>query len=463
MAPIKIAIIGGGLSGTLLSINLIKRINDRTLDIRLFEKSPQKLFRGVAYSAALPYQLLNVPVKGMSLFEDDPMHFLAWLAEKGHCYTADDFVSRELFGNYLEENLTKVLADNKAHHYNVVKTEVTQLSKNESGVAVLSEEDSFRADMVFLCTGNFPPQDLPNLEPQARDSGRYINAPWSGGYLSQIKSDETIFIAGTGLTMVDQVMSLCKIPFSGKIIAASRRGYLPLSHGASPAYELKYTPDLDQAGIYDLYYWVKKEIRNAENNGQNFRSVIDAIRPHLQKMWFRMSMEDKKIFLKYIRPMWEIHRHRIPAHTYDALKEMVSNGRLQIIAGHIKSVSQNSEEEFVVTITEKKEKKTQAHSVNWILNCTGPQSNYKKIDSPLYARLFADGIISMDATGLGIKTEKYGHIIGEEGQVSRNIIAVGPTAKASLWESTALKEIRAQVDYLTGHAESLLSQAILSS
>ena len=183
MRSVKIAIIGGGLSGTLLSINLLRKINGITLDISLFEKSPAKLFRGVAYSAALPYQLLNVPVKGMSLFENDPMHFSAWLADNGHSYTADDFVSRELFGSYLEENLVGVLANNTVHEYNVIKTEVTRLSKNEKGVAVLSNEGSFLADIVFLCTGNFPPQDLPNLEPDAKDSGRYINAPWSGVFV----------------------------------------------------------------------------------------------------------------------------------------------------------------------------------------------------------------------------------------------------------------------------------------
>lgn len=70
----KIAVIGGGVSGSLVTINLLKKAAV-PLTVYLFEKNPGQLNKGVAYSSQLPYQLLNVPVKDMSLFIESKQEF----------------------------------------------------------------------------------------------------------------------------------------------------------------------------------------------------------------------------------------------------------------------------------------------------------------------------------------------------------------------------------------------------
>ncbi len=67
----SIAIIGGGLSGTLLTINLLKNHKSKEkLKITLIEKEPDKFNLGVAYSTTEFSHLLNVRAGSMSIFKD---------------------------------------------------------------------------------------------------------------------------------------------------------------------------------------------------------------------------------------------------------------------------------------------------------------------------------------------------------------------------------------------------------
>lgn len=60
----RITIIGGGASGTLLALNLLKYKGERRLEINLVEKRPH-IGRGVAFSTQEDAHLLNVPAGKM--------------------------------------------------------------------------------------------------------------------------------------------------------------------------------------------------------------------------------------------------------------------------------------------------------------------------------------------------------------------------------------------------------------
>jgi uncharacterized NAD(P)/FAD-binding protein YdhS len=100
--PQSVAIIGGGLSGALLSLQLLQQQRARPLRLSLVERH-YGIGRGVAYSSPLPCHLLNVPVNGVSLRRSEPHHFLHWLHQQGHHqFTAQCFVPRYLFGSYVQ-------------------------------------------------------------------------------------------------------------------------------------------------------------------------------------------------------------------------------------------------------------------------------------------------------------------------------------------------------------------------
>lgn len=77
----KLTIIGGGASGTLLAINLVKRTGGQPVKINLIEKR-ERFGRGIAYWATEDFHLLNVPAAKIGAFADDIEHSHRWLAAR---------------------------------------------------------------------------------------------------------------------------------------------------------------------------------------------------------------------------------------------------------------------------------------------------------------------------------------------------------------------------------------------
>ena len=106
-----VAIVGGGFAGSLFALKMVAARPD--FRVLLIERQPRH-GRGLAYGACAPYHLLNVPVSRMELGLNPG--FAQWLCAK-HTGALQDalaesggdlasaFVSRELFGAYLQEQI----------------------------------------------------------------------------------------------------------------------------------------------------------------------------------------------------------------------------------------------------------------------------------------------------------------------------------------------------------------------
>ena len=73
----NVAIVGGGATGVIAAIHLLAEFGARA-QITIFEPGPQ-LGAGVAFGTNESSHLLNVPAPQMSLFENAPGDFVAWL------------------------------------------------------------------------------------------------------------------------------------------------------------------------------------------------------------------------------------------------------------------------------------------------------------------------------------------------------------------------------------------------
>ena len=80
----KIAVVGGGASGVITAINLVRAMHHQAEIIIIERRS--NLGRGLAYSTSDPSHLLNVRVENMSAFPDDHEHFLCWLKLNGPAF-----------------------------------------------------------------------------------------------------------------------------------------------------------------------------------------------------------------------------------------------------------------------------------------------------------------------------------------------------------------------------------------
>ena len=79
-----------------------------------------------------------------------------------------------------------------------------------------------------------------------------------------------------------------------------------------------------------------------------------------------------------------------------------------------------------------------------IINCTGPQSRFSQAGIPLFDNLLRNRLVVADETDMGIQVDENFAAIGSDGRASRRLFALGPLLRGSLWETTAVPELRGQ-------------------
>lgn len=229
----SIAVIGGGFSGSLLAIHLLRRLPP---DCRVHLLERRSGFgTGMAYSTGNPNHLLNVPAGRMSAFHDAPDDFVRWLARQpdvpAEMARSDAFVSRGLFGRYVQSLLAQQLGPEASNrNLYLFPDEAVGLTQTASGIVIATASGRpLSVDAAVLAVGNFPPESPP-IDPDIYDSKRYIADPWDDAALSAIPPGSHVLVIGSGLTMVDLVITLRDKGHEGVITALSRRGLLPHRH-----------------------------------------------------------------------------------------------------------------------------------------------------------------------------------------------------------------------------------------
>jgi uncharacterized NAD(P)/FAD-binding protein YdhS len=86
--------------------------------------------------------------------------------------------------------------------------------------------------------------------------------------------------------------------------------------------------------------------------------------------------------------------------------------------------------------------------VSRIINCTGHETDARKIDSPIVKSLLENDLARVDSGALGLDISTDGAVIDGSGVPSKSLFALGSVRKGLLWESTAVPEIRVQAQSL---------------
>jgi uncharacterized NAD(P)/FAD-binding protein YdhS len=422
----SIAIVGGGFSGTLLAINLLRFDGPRATVI---ERDAGRFARGVAYSATEPSHLLNVRAGGMSAFPDDPEHFVRWLGDHGGG-AGTSFVPRQVYGSYLAETLETVRDD----RLTLVEGDVVDV---ESAGVRLADRRLVPADRVVLATGNLPPHTPPGVDPAAIRDGRYLDDPWRAEPGAGLGEGDTIVLLGTGLTAVDVALQLDARGYAGRVVALSRRGLRPRRHrdGLPPI-----AGETELPGVPLSQALRQVRVRAAVDG---WRAAVDRFRPMTQRYWAASSAEERGRFLRHLRPFWDVHRHRLAPAVADRIDAMVEAGRLRFAAGKVMSTA--AERDGVrLRFRPRHGDTVEAMHVARIVNCTGPQGDLTRTDDPLLARLVAEGRIRPDRLRLGIEVDAEARVIDRDGHPDEALSCIGPMTRGGLWEVVAVPDIRRQ-------------------
>lgn len=460
----RIAVIGTGFSGVAVACQLLARLPAGS-ELTLFNASGN-MARGLAYGTQSDEHQLNVPAARMSLYPQDPAHFQRWLQAQGEAGEGHEFVPRQRYGQYLQACLNEAEARAPAVRLHTVIAAVEALvplpdgPQHELLVRFPGGERSTQCfDRVVLALGHFAPRaPLPALA-QLPD-GLYVNDPWSATAFDGLATDAPVALIGSGLTMLDLLLSLRQRGHQGPLLALSRRGLQPLGHRANelppPNWPLPESLTAQTDRLRPMLRLFRAEVERAQQLGRDWRDVLGSFRPHTAPCWQRLSRADRERFLRHLQPYWDVHRHRAAPSAIAVLEQARASAQLRTVAGRLQGVEHLGAQRARLSWCQRGSAAIGSFDAARIINCSGPsagsRSGFDAERSPLLAQLQASGRLQACPMGLGLMVEPGSlQLLDAQGQVQPGLYYLGPLLKAQHWEATAVPELRVFAERLALH------------
>lgn len=443
----RTAILGGGYSGIMTAVNLV-RLGAAPARITLIN-AQRPAGRGVAYGTRRIEHLLNVAARNMSAFPDLPDHFAGWLRSRSEYDCVPDaelrekFIPRMIYGDYLRSIMH--------HHLSGVEfIEGEALDVEPDGTVRLADGREVKADRVVLACGNEAPAPLPGAEVLDGHEA-WAGNPWLDWEKRLPGYGGTIVMLGTGLTTVDAIVTLRALGWQGSVHAVSRHGWLPHAHFRGIEYA-DFPPqdaDLAELGLEKLIQLLETHCARLRALGANPAIIVDKMRPHTQRIWQRFTTEEKLAFARDHAARWNVLRHRIAPEIHAQITTAQLIGQLQVHAAVIEKVS-----------AEGKQVRVHLHGGKCLLgdlviNATGPQTRFIQLRNPLLQNLLRRGLITPDEMDMGLRIAADHTAIDATGGRSPLLLALGPLLRGTFWETIAVPELRGQARRV---AETLLDQ-----
>ena len=385
-----IAIVGAGFSGTMVACQLLHS-KGPCLEVLLIDRAGS-FGQGLAYGTRDPNHLLNVSARAMSAWPNDPNHLVHWLEQNQTELAqllpagadASSYIPREVFGIYLQSILEHAAIQAAGQHR--LRRITAELS------------------------------DLEAIEPGSPSAASRYRLQFSAGE---------------------------------PIVALSRRGHLPNAHLSVSVAPIGAWLNPEQAPetVLELWRSIRMRVAQAEREGHDWRAVIDGLRPINEKLWQRLSLQERRRFLRHVAVLWDVHRHRVAPQLHVQLQQLINSGALEIIAGRLEA-KQSRTKRLQLQIRRRGAASSEYLEVDRLITCTGIRLDYARSTQPLLQRLIQRQQLQADILGLGITTTPLGELVGGNDQVVPGVYTLGPPRRGELWESTAVPELRQQAQEL---------------
>lgn len=431
-AEFDLAIVGGGFSGLACALALQRSTPKANWRMVIIDPNAT-LPAGTAFAGARPEHLLNVRASQMSMFADLPTDFCEfWQGDENlGADCGERFAPRAVYARYLAQRLAQARRDGAAitHH----QAHVTSMTRSSGGAAsnwvIQTEQSAIRSRYVVLATGACQTDGL-------LGHPRVFQGPW---HLQQLPPDpvqQTALIVGGGLTAIDALQSLVQLQWRGKILLVAPRAQLS-EHHVDHHVGIWSLPSnfVDQcADPSSALRAVRAQLALAHQQGGDWRSVINALRPITSAIFAAWSTAQRAQFLRHLGSIWNRHRHRAPPSSAELISALLAKGQLRLLAGRVKNLGASHQ---FVQAEVRSASAVQTILCNLVIDARG--GCYRT--TPLLRQLADDGCLQLSETGFGV-------IADDSGLVGTDLYALGANCFGERLETTAVPELRVQAQQI---------------
>jgi uncharacterized NAD(P)/FAD-binding protein YdhS len=386
----------------------------------------------------------------MSAWPDAPDDFLRWArTHYDAAVQTRSFPPRSVYGAYVGSLLETTLSNCGRERFQWIQDEALSLHRRKSKLAVQTKVGAeLRSRVVVLATGNFPPAN-PRMPGLKTSTSLYFHFPWASDALENLPPGGSVLLVGSGLTSVDLIMALKSKGFRGIIHVLSRKGLFPRPRRQQRQDEPwpLFWDETSPRTVRGLLRLIRVQVQAAAEKGIDWRGVIDSLRPVTQDIWRSLPLEEQKRFLRHARVYWDVHRHRLAPEIGDILADMQTEGQVRLHTGAIIRYSEDHDD-AEIHYWDRESRTEKALRAHRVINCTGSETDCRRIDDSLITSLFVQGLARPDPLFLGLDVDEHGALTDYKGTPSHLLYAIGPTRKGCLWETTTVPEIRVQAAVL---------------
>lgn len=442
---LRVGIVGGGASGSLVAVNLL-RLADRPMTIDLIDESGD-FGPGIPYRTVNPEHRINVPTCRMSALADSPDHYLDWRRARDPAAKPEEYTSRSIYGEYLRELLEQGAADAApAIELNRVTDRVRAVDLGHSRPALLLPDHRVEVDHVVIATGPVAGADpVPVPVPDGlKEQSLYLPSAWDTESVEAATSDRDVLIIGTGLTMVDVALTLGARPNGPRILAVSRSGMFPKTH-LERLTRLS-TPEIPAEGPVskrELLGAFTELLSRAAVNGDDWRDAIDSMRLVTGDAWRRMPVEDRRWLLENVNRPWEVHRYRMAPSVGARFHHLIDSGRLEVTKAGIDSIEQAGSR---VRVNFQLTDGCDTRDFDRVISACGASTDIRRDAPEPVQGLIQAGHLAPDDLLLGLEVDRDGAARNSAGERSELISVLGSLRRGVDWESIGVTELKTQSD-----------------
>lgn len=426
---------------------------------------------GLAYGAEDPDHRLNGSPATHVIDPQDPGQLQRWCDEHGVLQrdpeaVAPDgtvFLRRGDFGDFLADALRAHAAyPRTGSSIRHCRDMASDALLGDGPIVVLTARGaSLASDLVVVATGNSLPRLPAPFSPALAGHPGVIADPADTRRLRSLPKRARVLVLGSGLTALDVISTLVRSAHQAPITVISRRGLRPRAQRPPSASGEKLTATVLLERIEGpvpgfiadagtplsarvLLRALRREIRRAEQAGDNWYAPFDDLRDVLWKVWPRLPATEKRRVLRHLRPWYDAHRFRAPPQNEAMVRDAESRGLVAFRAARVGFAEAESADGAIrVGSIERGAQRHRVEVFDAVVNCTGFDGG--TAGNPLLAALLARGLVRIDPSGVGFAVDSQCRAIPADGGALERLRIIGPPTAGTFGDPLGGIFIAAQV------------------